>query len=242
MSRAPGPPYPSVMTPEPPTPPAAPGATPRTQVRRIPDRAVTDVHTRDAILDAGLVAHVGMVDDSGQPFVLPVGYARRGDELLLHGSTASRLFRHMGTGAPLCVTVTLLDGLVVARSTFESSMNYRSVMVLGHGRLLAGDAKVAALEALSDHLMPGRWQDTRPVAEQEIRATAVVAMTMSESSVKVRTGGPDESAEDRSLPYWAGVIPIETRLGEPVREADVPAGVATPAYLHDWAARWRMPS
>lgn len=222
--------------------PAAPGATSRTQVRRIPDRAVTDVTTRDAILDAGLVAHVGMVDESGQPYVVPVGYARHGDELLLHGSTASRLFRHMGTGAPLCVTVTLLDGLVVARSTFESSMNYRSVMVLGQGRLLDGAVKLTALEALSEHLMPGRWHDTRPLADQEIRATAVVAIAMSESSVKVRTGGPDESAADRALPYWAGVLPIETRLGSPVRESDVPDGVPTPGYLRDWAARWGMPS
>ena len=161
-----------------------------------------------AILDAGLVAHVGVVDSNGQPYVVPVGYARDGERVLFHGSTASRLFLALAQGAPTCFTVTLLDGLVVARSLFESSMHYRGVMVLGHCEKLSGDEKVAALDVVSDHLMPGRRVDAREPSKKELAATNVLALSLEEASVKVSAGPPDDNEEDLDLPIWAGVVPL----------------------------------
>lgn len=212
----------------------SPGSTPRTTVKRIPDRAVSDRDVAYSIIDASLVAHVAFADDFGQPFVLPVGCARHGDELVFHGSAASRLFRSLSDGRPVCATVTILDGVVVARSAFESSMNYRSVMALGRARLLDGDEKAAALNAITDHLTPGRRTEARPMLDKEVRATSVAALPLDEISVKVRTGGPDEPTADRALDLWAGVVPILETFGEPITEPDVPAHRSVPDYIRQW--------
>lgn len=210
-----------------------PGSTARTTVKRIPDRAVTDRQAGYDIIDSALVAHVAVVIDE-QPYVMPVACARDGDALLFHGSTASRLFKALGSGSPCCATVTLLDGLVVARSAFESSMNYRSVIVLGRAEVLEGQEKARALDVITEHLMPGRLADARPTTTQELKATAVARLALSEMSVKVRQGGPDEPDDDRALPIWAGVIPLETSFGPAITEHDVPEGVAVPGYLKNW--------
>ncbi len=189
------------------------------------------------MLDAGLVAAVGIADEAGQPYVLPCAYARDGDRLLLHGSTGSRLFRRLAGGAPACVTVTLLDGLVLARSMFESSMHYRSVMVLGAGTAISGDAKEPALRRLSEHLMPGRWGDARPPSGKELAQTLVVGLPLTEWSVKVSDGPPEDDPADLDRPVWAGVIPFNTRLGEPVHAPGVDAGRPVPRYVASWAPR-----
>jgi len=214
-----------------------PGATARTRVRRLPDKAVSDRDVAYAILDAGLVAHVAVVTE-GQPYVVPVGYARRGDEVIFHGSSASRLFRTLAQGAATCLTVTLLDGLVLARSLFESSMHYRCVMAIGSCRRLEGDEEVDALLDLSEHLMPGRTQDARPPLPQELKATISLALPLDEISVKVGNRHPEDVPEDLVDPVysriWAGYIPIAESFGAPVAD-DLAAGVAPPAYLAHWA-------
>jgi nitroimidazol reductase NimA-like FMN-containing flavoprotein (pyridoxamine 5'-phosphate oxidase superfamily) len=203
-------------------------------VRRLPEKAVTDVDALHAVLDAGLVAHVAVVDESGQPFVLPCGYARDGERLLLHGSTASRLFRTLAGGAPSCVTVTLLDGLVLARSAFESSMNYRSVMVLGQFNALDGEEKLAALQRLSDHLLPERWSDIRPPSKKELAATLVLSLPLTECSVKLSAGPPEDAPEDLDRPVWAGVVPVVQRFGEPLTAPDMRFDVEIPPYVERW--------
>jgi nitroimidazol reductase NimA-like FMN-containing flavoprotein (pyridoxamine 5'-phosphate oxidase superfamily) len=161
-----------------------------------------------AVLDAAKVAHIAVVDADGQPYVLPVAYARDGARLLIHGSTGSRLFRSLANGAPACLTVTLLDGIVVARSTFESSMNYRSAMALGSfTRLMGADAE-AGLALITEHLIPGRNAEVRPNAKKELAATMVLAMPLTEASVKVRTGGPNDDPDDLGTPVWAGIVPM----------------------------------
>jgi uncharacterized protein len=213
---------------------ADPGATARTRVRRIPENAVTDRFAADTVLDAGLVGHLAVVQD-GQPFVLPVAYARDGANLLLHGSAASRLFRLGAAGLPVCFTVTLLDGLVLARSAFESSMNYRSVMVLGHCAVLHGRSKLVALERISEHLMPGRWAQIRHPSDSELKATAVLELPLGECSVKVSSGGPGDDPEDAALPVWAGRIPLAESWCDPVPAADLdPAYAAIPEYVRRW--------
>lgn len=200
-------------------------------MRRIPEKAVTDRAALDAILDAGLVAHVAVVDD-GQPFVLPVGYARDGGRVLIHGSTGSRLFRALAAGAPTCLTVTLLDALVLARSAFESSMNYRAVMVLGSCVELTGAEKEAALRTISDHLLPGRWADIREPSRRELAATTVLALPLDEASVKVSEGPPDDAEEDLLRPTWAGHLPVHEVFGEPVPAPDNRDPL--PDYLRGW--------
>jgi nitroimidazol reductase NimA-like FMN-containing flavoprotein (pyridoxamine 5'-phosphate oxidase superfamily) len=202
-------------------------------VRRIPEKAVQDRAVLDAVLDAGLVAHVGVVDETGQPYVVPVAYARDGDRLLFHGSTGSRLFRLLADGAPTCVTVTLLDGLVLARSAFESSMNYRGAMVLGTCTVLEDGERDDALRRISDHLLPGRWDDIRPPSRKELAATLTLALPLDEASVKVSAGGPDDDPQDIDRPVWAGRVPIREVFGAP--EPDE-AGSAhpVPTYLESW--------
>jgi nitroimidazol reductase NimA-like FMN-containing flavoprotein (pyridoxamine 5'-phosphate oxidase superfamily) len=201
----------------------------RTRIRRLPEKAVTDKVVLYAVADAGLVAHVG-VSVGAQPFVLPCGYARDGDRLLLHGSTGSRLFRTLATGSPACVTITILDGLVVATSLFESSMHYRSAVVLGSGIALRGAAKRSALDRLADALLPGRRDDARPPNRRELAATTVVAIPMDEWSVKVSDSPPDVVADDEGWQPWTGVVPLALRAGRPVTEQNG----APPAYVASW--------
>jgi uncharacterized protein len=212
------------------------GSTPRTRVKRLPEKAVTDRAVAYQILDAGLVAHVAVVTD-GQPYVVPVGHARVGDEVIFHGSSASRLFKTLSTGAPTCLTVTLLDGLVLARSLFESSMHYRTVMALGACRRLEGEEEVAALLDLSERLMPGRTSEARHPAPQELKATITLALPLDEISVKVGDGPPDDVEADLVDPVyskiWAGWVPIVETFGEPVAD-DLAASVPLPGYVKQW--------
>ncbi len=218
--------------------PLEPGSTPRTRIRRLPERAVHDVEALHAVLDGGRVAHVAVVDESGQPFVLPVAYARRGGEVVFHGSTGSRLFRALASGQQTCLTVTLLDGLVVARSAFESGMNYRGVMVLGVARRLDGDDELDALRVVTEHLMPGRWAECRQPSPKERAATMTLALSLDECSVKIRTGGVEDDPADLVDPVisriWAGVVPIVETLTEPITDPDCPAGTAVPGYVRGW--------
>lgn len=187
----------------------------------------------DGVLDAGRVAHVAVVG-GGHPLVIPLAYARDGDRLLLHGSTGSRAMRWLATGAPTCVTVTLLDGYVLARAAVETSMRYRSAMLLGSfTSVVDEDAKAVALQRISDHSVPGRWADLRPPTRKELAATAVLAMPVVEWSLKVSDGWPTDTDEDRDLPVWAGVVPLSSRVGlgvpDPARRGDPPV----PGYLDD---------
>jgi nitroimidazol reductase NimA-like FMN-containing flavoprotein (pyridoxamine 5'-phosphate oxidase superfamily) len=211
-----------------------PGSTPRTQLRRIPERAVHDRGALDAVLDAGLVAHVAVTEDDGQPFIVPVAYGRDGDRVLFHGSTGSRLFRGLAAGQPTCLTVTLLDGLVLARSLFESSMNYRGAMVLGRCAELTGDDKVHALKVISDHLLPGRWDEARQPSKKELAATIVLALSLTEASVKIRDGGPEDPPEDVAIPIWAGEIPITHSFGAPIPADDLTGPYPLPDYVSGW--------
>ncbi len=204
------------------------GTTPRAEVRRKADRADYTRGTIDAILDAAPICHIGFVD-SGAPVVIPTIHARVGDTLYVHGSPASRMLRHMKAGAEVCVTVTLLDGLVLARSAASSSMNYRSVVVFGTARLVVDpEEKMAALQALTEHVLPGRWDEVRPVTEKELKGTTVVAVAIDEASAKVRSGPPIDEEEDEDLPIWAGVIPLRLVPGAPVPDAASRRGIPAP--------------
>jgi nitroimidazol reductase NimA-like FMN-containing flavoprotein (pyridoxamine 5'-phosphate oxidase superfamily) len=195
--------------------------TERTRLRRRPNRGAFEADTIHAILDEGFVCHIGFVVE-GQPHVIPTGYARRGEEIYVHGSSASRMLRALGDGIDVCLTVTLVDGLVLARSAFHHSMNYRSVVVFGKARLVTDDReKVEALRCFTDHIVPGRWPDLRPVTDQELCATSVLALPIREASAKIRTGPPLDAAEDHAWPVWAGVVPLYTRPGEPVPDGHV---------------------
>jgi hypothetical protein len=216
---------------------ANPGSTERTRVRRIPELAVTDRSTLHQVLDAGLLGHLALADETGQPYALPVAYARDGESLVMHGSAASRLFRLCAAGTPVCFTVTLLDGLVLARSAFESSMNYRSVMVLGHCTVLHGKSKELGLRLITEHLMPERWDEIRKPSAQELRATAVLELPLDECSVKINADGPDDDAEDVALPVWAGRVPLVRQCGDPVPATDLkPEYARIPDYIHRWKA------
>src|ERR1700757_4185056 len=184
--------------------------TERTQVKRLPKRGKYDADTVHKILDEAFVCHVGFVVD-GQPFVIPTNFGRVGDTLYLHGSAASRMLRTLSEGIPVCVTVTLVDGLVLARSAFHHSVNYRSVVILGTAGLVTDPAeKMEALRVFTEHVMKGRWDDVRQPTEQELKATTVLALPLEEVSAKVRTGGPVDDEADYTLPVWAGVLPLET--------------------------------
>ena len=210
----------------------------RTRVRRIHERGRYDREAIDAVLDAAIIAHLGFVQD-GQPFVIPTMHARVGDEVLVHGSSASRAFRTMGQGIPACLTVTLLDGIVLARSVFEHSVNYRSVVVLGRATLVDDPAeKRAALQALTDKLLPGRWQDARQPSRKELKATAVLRLPLDEASAKIRDGGAEDGdTPDAELDVWAGQIPLVTRALAPVPDPDLRPDIPVPPY----ARRYRRP-
>ena len=187
-----------------------------------------------ALLDRSFLCHVGLVTD-GQPFVIPTLYARVGEELLLHGSVASRLVRHVRTGTPICVTVTEVDGLVLARSAFETSMNYRSVVVLGTGREVTdADERLAALRAISDAVLPGRWEDVRPPNDTELRQTMIVAVAIEQCSAKVSAGHPEDPEAEWEMPVWAGRVPLRRVAGAPEPSPDLRDGVEVPEYLARW--------
>jgi nitroimidazol reductase NimA-like FMN-containing flavoprotein (pyridoxamine 5'-phosphate oxidase superfamily) len=191
-----------------------PGQTPRTQLKRSPERAVFDREDVYQLLDSNWVAYVGVVDGE-QPYVVPMAYARDGDRLLLHGSKASRVMKLLASGTPCCATVVELNGIVVARSGYESSMNYRSVMVIGCGRELSGDEVGPALDAVIEGLIPGRTSEVRVSKPKELAATMFVELELTECSMKCRSGPPDESDEDHELSIWGGVLPISTTFGRP---------------------------
>lgn len=204
--------------------------TARTTVRREPHRAVYDRETIYAILDAGFVCHMGFVHE-GHPFVIPTSYWRIDDDLYVHGSSASRMLRSLGSGVEVCVTVTHVDGLVLARSAFNHSVNYRSVVVLGKGTLLTtDDAKIAALHAFTERLASGRWQEIRPPNESELKATSVLKVPLAEASAKVREGAPIDDEEDYALNCWAGVIPFSTTYSAPEPDPKLRDGIEAPQY------------
>jgi nitroimidazol reductase NimA-like FMN-containing flavoprotein (pyridoxamine 5'-phosphate oxidase superfamily) len=212
--------------------------TPRTRVRRLPQRGAYDRAAIDAILDEALVCHVGFAID-GHPFVIPTLHARDGDRVLIHGSAASRMLRNLGAGVDVCITVTLADQLVIARSAFHSSMNYRSVVLLGKARLIEEpNAKRDALRALVEHLIPGRWEDCRQPNARELKATWILEVPIDEASAKIRTGPPLDDDEDYALHFWAGVLPLARGFGRPIRDVKLKRGIETPAYL----TRYRRPS
>ncbi len=191
----------------------------------MPKRGVYDRAQVYSILDEGFVCHVAFAID-GQPYAIPTGYARSGDQIYIHGSAASRMLRGLGQGPEVCVTVTLIDGFVLARSAFHHSMNYRSVMVLGQARLVADpDEKCEALHCFTNHILPGRWEEVRKPTPQELKATTVLALPLEEVSAKVRIGPPVDDEDDYSLPVWAGVVPLRFRLGETIADERVPFGV-----------------
>jgi uncharacterized protein len=209
--------------------PSAP--TPRTRVVREPDRAVYDREAVYRILDEGFLCHVGFNID-GQPFVIPTGYGRSGDNLYIHGSAASRMLRNLDGGIPVCVTVTLLDGLVLARSIFNHSMNYRSVVILGTATAVQDPAeKLEALRRLSERILPGRWADSRQPNEKELKATLALRLPITEFSAKVRRGPPIDDEEDYSFRTWAGVIPLAIAAGAPERDARCDPGIPAPTYV-----------
>ncbi len=211
-------------------------ATPRIRVRRHPERGRYDRASIEAVVDAALVAHVGYVVD-GQPYVTPTAIWRTGDRLFWHGSTASRMLRATMDGAPVCVTATLLDGLVLARSSFNHSLNYRSVMVLGRAHAVRGaEERTEALRAFVERLYPGRWPTLRPLTRQELRATTILWVDLREASVKLREGGPGDDPADLDWPVWAGLIPVRQTLGAPIAVHPLPAGAVPPslgAWLRD---------
>ena len=209
--------------------------TPRTRVVRESDRGVYDRDTVNRILDEGFLCHVGFIVD-GQPYVIPTSYGRDGDVLYIHGSAASRMLRNLDRAIPVCVTVTLLDGLVLARSVFNHSMNYRSVIILGTATLISNpEEKLAALLALSQHILPGRWDDSRQPNEKELKATSVLRIPIEEFSAKVRVGPPIDDEPDYTFPTWAGVIPLDTTVGTPIRDERCQREL--PKYLRDYSRK-----
>jgi nitroimidazol reductase NimA-like FMN-containing flavoprotein (pyridoxamine 5'-phosphate oxidase superfamily) len=206
----------------------------RTRLIRESDRAVYDREAVYKILDAGFLCHVGFVQD-GQPFVIPTGYGRHGDTLYIHGSAASRMLREANKGFPVCVTVTLLDGLVLARSIFNHSMNYRSVVILGQAAMVDDPAeKLEALRLLSEHILPGRWKDSRSPNERELKATTVLRLPIEEFSAKVRQGPVVDDAEDMSYPTWAGVLPLPVVPGKAVPDERLDPKLEVPDYVKNY--------
>jgi nitroimidazol reductase NimA-like FMN-containing flavoprotein (pyridoxamine 5'-phosphate oxidase superfamily) len=209
--------------------------TPRTKIRRLPERARTQRADLYAVLDAGLICHLGVIS-GGEPRVLPTAYGRLDDTLYLHGSTANTTLL-AADGQPACVTVTHIDGLVCARSVFHHSMNYRSAVVYGIARIVRDDAeRLAALRVIVEQLIPGRWDGSRAPSRKELAATAVLAMPLTEASVKVRTGPAADEPEDYDLGFWAGLVPARLQFGPPEPDSLMPAGFPVPAHIRERAA------
>jgi len=211
--------------------------TQRTKVVREPQRAVYDRAAAYKILDEGFICHVGFVIDD-QPFVIPTGYGRVGDNIYLHGSSASRMLRNLDQGVPVCVTVTLLDGLVLARSIFNHSMNYRSVVVLGTAVAVRDpEEKLQALRLLSEHIIPGRWEDSRQPNDKELKATLALRLPITEFSAKVREGDVIDDEEDYSFPTWAGIVPLSTVAGSPIDDSRLLPGQEAPEYARNYSRK-----
>ncbi|MEP7340774.1 MAG: pyridoxamine 5'-phosphate oxidase family protein [Acidobacteriota bacterium] len=209
----------------------------KTTLKRLPERGDFDRQTVYQILDEALVCHVGFAVD-GQPFVIPTSYGRIGDTLYLHGSAASRMMRSLKGGIPVCVTVTLIDGLVLARSAFHHSINYRSVVIFGNATLVEDEqGKLAAMAALTEHIVPGRWAEVRPPTAQELKATTVLALPLVEVSAKIRTGPPKDDEEDMTIPVWAGVLPMQITSSAPINDPALTVNSEPPAYIRDYSRR-----
>src|SRR6185436_8678715 len=208
--------------------------TTRTKLKRLPQRGNFDREQIDQILDEGFVCHVGFTVD-GQTFVIPTGYARMEDSLIIHGSQASRMLRNLSQGIEVCVTVTLIDGLVLARSAFHHSINYRSVVILGKAQLVENnDEKSKALEAFTEHVVPGRWADVRWPTELELKATSVLKLPIDEASAKIRTGDPKDDQQDYAMNVWAGVLPLRTYTDTPKPDKRMQDGIDAPGYVTDY--------
>jgi uncharacterized protein len=213
--------------------------TARTRVVREPQRAVYDREIIYQILDEAFICHVGFTVE-GQPYVIPTGYGRSGDNLYIHGSAASRMLKQLSSAISVCVTVTLLDGLVLARSVFNHSMNYRSVVVIGKASLITDhDEKMAALHALSDHIAPGRWEQSRKPSEQEFKATSILKLPLTECSAKVRTGPPIDDEADIALDVWAGVIPLKLMPSDPLPDPHLRPDIAMPDNVKNFSRTLR---
>ncbi|HUQ33518.1 MAG TPA: pyridoxamine 5'-phosphate oxidase family protein [Pyrinomonadaceae bacterium] len=209
--------------------------TERTTVRRLPKRASYERETVNAILDEGFICHVGFIADA-HPVVIPTGYGRLGDKLYLHGSAASRMLKALREGIDVCVTVTLVDALVLARSAFHHSMNYRSVVVFGKAEVVEEESeKMKALHAFTDHIMRRRWEESRPPTSQELRATIVLALSLDEASAKIRTGPPIDDDEDYSIPVWAGELSLHLATGQAVPDPRLLDGIGLPRYIRDYS-------
>jgi len=209
-------------------------ATERTRVRRLPKRGAYDSETINSILDEAFVCHIGFVVD-GQPYVIPTGFARIDNDLYIHGSSASRMLRSLDEGVQVCVTVTLVDGLVLARSAFHHSMNYRSVVILGKATLIEEpQEKDRAMEALTEHIVPGRWKDVRWPTELELKATSVLKVPIEEASAKIRTGGPVDDEEDYAMDVWAGVLPLKVSPSQPINDERLAQEIEPPKYIQDY--------
>lgn len=208
-------------------------ATERSQIRRLPQRGQYEHQVIYQILDEGLVCHVGFAVD-GQPFVIPTAYGRVGDKLYIHGSPASRMLLSLQGGIEVCVTVTLLDGLVLARSVFHHSMNYRSVVIFGTATMVeSADQKLEALRAFTEHVVPGRWAEARPPSRSELQGTLVLSLPLTEASAKIRTGPPNDDEADYSLPVWAGVVPVRLTAAPPINDPRLASEIVAPGYaLH----------
>lgn len=208
--------------------------TERTRLKRLPKRGHFDRETIYAILDAAFICHVGFVVD-GQPYVIPTGFARIDDDLYIHGSSASRMLRNLAGGIDVCVTVTLIDGLVLARSAFHHSMNYRSVVILGKAEMVTEtDEKNKALEAFTNHVVPGRWADVRRPTELELKATTVLRLPITEASAKIRTGDPVDDEKDYAMNVWAGVLPLTLGTGIPIADAKLGSDIEAPDYVRNY--------
>ncbi len=209
--------------------------TKKTTLKRLPTRGEYDREAVYEILDEGFICHVGFVVE-GQPFVIPTGYARAGDRLYIHGSQASRMLRSLRDGIEACVTVTLIDGLVLARSAFHHSMNYRSVVVFGRAEVVTDEAeKWEALRALTEHIAPGRWEQSRQPTESEMKATMVLRLPLVEASAKIRTGPPLDDDEDYQLPVWAGVVPLKLQAEAPIKDPLLPDEIKPPANVTNYS-------
>ena len=209
--------------------------TARNRIKRFPQRGHYDHETIYRILDEALICHVGFVEN-GQPYVIPINFARVEDHVVMHGAIASRLLKHVESGDPICVEVTIVDGLVLARSIFHHSVNYRSVVLFGKGRLIDDEQeKLAALKAITDHLIPGRWQDARRPNQKELNATRVVSIKINEASAKVRMGPPIDEQEDYALPVWAGVLPLQKLTLSPIRDELQLNDVPLPKYIAEYS-------